>query len=113
MSEKNTIPLTLALSPAGHLYIKKDDDIQETVTFATAQQLEELFSADYARGLLYLSINKFTEPLPPSFTFWQHFSHIFMETVCQGAPADGVSGPIEAPYPSFAKLNELTSRMST
>ena len=55
-----------------------------------AVTLEDLFAKDMISGLLGLGIRPFTDPLPASFVYWQHFSRLFVTTMCR-LPKDGLS----------------------
>ncbi len=84
-------PLSLSLSPLGHLYLLCDAETQEFVPSETLQKIQDLFAEGSSLGLLRLGITPFSVSLPPSLAFWQKFSKLFMTRVCKGAGAETFS----------------------
>ncbi len=81
--QNETVSLSLALSPAGHLYLYTDEQNQETLPASIAEKIHSFFSIDGARGLLRLGLSHFSEPLPLSFSFWKKFTQIFIAETCK------------------------------
>ncbi len=76
-----SIPLSLSLSPTGHLYLYSDPENEETVLLHVAEKIKDSFAIGSATGLLRLGVVDFGVPLPPSFTYWQTFSKLFVTEV--------------------------------
>lgn len=81
--KNSTTNITLALSPQGHLYLDISNNAQEILPFDDAEKITTFFAASYAVGLLRLGLVNFSNPLPPSFAFWQQFSQQFIAEVCK------------------------------
>jgi len=103
--------LSLALSPAGHLYLYSDTASQEPLPATLADKITALFSspptAD-AKGILHLGFTHFNVPLPPTFTFWQQFSRLFVTEICKlaGLP-DTSNDPLSHLDPPLADFDRL------
>ena len=89
-TEKLFIPLNLALSPTGHLYLQQQAD-QEGFPSQEANKVRAFFSEGYAIGLLRLGLTNFNFSLPADFAFWQSFSQIFIAQACQLSNLDSKS----------------------
>ena len=81
--QNNRTPLTLALSPAGHLYLDTRLNAQEFLPLAIAKKIQLLFKENSVAGLLHLGIRDFSLTLPPSFSFWQKFARRFVTEACK------------------------------
>src|SRR5690348_2222826 len=79
----DNISLSLSLSPIGHLYLQIDIDTDETLSPSIAEKINSFFSVSEPIGLLRLGLSNFGIPLPPSFTFWQQFSKLFITETCK------------------------------
>jgi hypothetical protein len=77
------VPLTLSFSPTGHLYLYSDSENTETLSKSQAEKIEAFFSVSESVGLLRLGLTHFSELLPPSFSFWQQFSKLFVTELCK------------------------------
>jgi len=82
------IPLSLCLSPTGHLYLCNDAELSERISTAISEKIHSFFSVGKSVGLLRLGLTNFEETLPASFTFWQQFSKIFVTEICKHADTD-------------------------
>jgi len=74
----------LSLSPERHVYLNRDMQSSEELSFREFAKIEELFAGGSATGLLYLGLSDFKVPLPPSFLFWQTFSREFITRLLRG-----------------------------
>lgn len=81
-------PLTLSLTPSGHLYLDSDSEASETVSPATLEKIHSFFSISEMVGLLRLGLTQFEHTLPPSFSFWQRFSQLFITELCKQVNSD-------------------------
>jgi hypothetical protein len=79
---------TLALSPAGHLFVEPDDQAEPRLSPAAAAHLAEAFGASGARGLELLASELLHEPLPPSFVFWRGLAQRFFTALCHAPPSE-------------------------
>lgn len=66
---RDFIPLSLSLSPAGALYLYTDSEILETLPTTIAEKIDAFFSLGSAVGLLRLGLTDFNVPLSSSFSF--------------------------------------------
>jgi len=71
------IPLSLSLSPTGHIYLYTGSEAEEMVSPSVAEKIQSFFSVNASVGLLRLGLTHFNDSLPPSFSFWQQFSQLF------------------------------------
>lgn len=83
-------PFSLALSPAGHVYIHKDAETQEILPAELAGKIQELLESGSdigvsVQGLLRFAITNYTQPLPPSLSFWQRLGQVFVHGARQAA----------------------------
>lgn len=79
----STVPLSLALSPTGHLHLYSDPENQETVSNVASHKIHDFFATDDRIALLRLGLTHFDTPLPPSVSFWQQFAQIFVTALCK------------------------------
>lgn len=86
-----SIPLSLSLSPLGHLYFYKDLENSEMISPGIAEKIQSFFSVNESMGLLRLGLTQFNDPLPPSFAFWQRFSQLFITEICKHVDSDAKS----------------------
>ncbi len=107
-SEKvDGIPLSLSLSPIGHLYLQSNS-IDETLLQSIAEKINSFFSVSEQVGLLRLGLSNFGITLPPSFTFWQQFSKIFITEICKNSGYDLQSGIQDISFPEDDINNLIT-----
>ncbi len=76
-----SIPLSLSLSPTGHLYLYSDPENEETIFSSSADKIKDSFAIGSAVGLLHLGVMDFGGGLPPSLAYWQEFSKLFVTEV--------------------------------
>lgn len=100
------VPLSLALSPAGHLTLGSDPS--EKISIKIAEKIQDFFSLNDAVGLLRLGLTNFNETLPASFSFWRTFTQLFITEICKHHDANEKSSlpPIELPT---HEINQLIS----
>ena len=82
------ITFSLALSPAGHVYIYQDQDTQDVLPADLAAKIQERLESGSdlgvsAIGLLRFSITNYQRTLPPSLAFWQRFGQLFVHEARQ------------------------------
>ena len=78
-----TTNFTIALSPAGHLYLETSVQAGELATKETVQKIQEFWQDDYAVGLLRLGLIALPAEVTPSISFWQEFSREFIAQICR------------------------------
>ena len=111
-----TLPLTLALSPSGTLYLYPQEG-EECVPFLLRDKIYPLFPMEFSWqgvkvgqkpdiGLLRLGTMNFHEPLHASFLFWQTFAQLFIGEVCKASGA--YEGLIDSSFQVFPPKDELT-----
>src|SRR3990167_6786253 len=99
ISQDSNDPLSLALSPTGHLYLYTDAENSETVLKTIADNLQSFFSVNDTVGLLRLGLTHFDVPLPTSFNFWQQFAQLFITEVCKQVDGDNTSNTAHIALP--------------
>ncbi len=106
--QDNTIPLTLALSPAGHLYLDTGLNAQEFLPLTIAKKIQSLFEESSFTGLLHLGIRNFAATLPPSFLFWQKLARQLVTEACKQYETSKYQNTITVP--SLQEKQELISQ---
>jgi superfamily II DNA or RNA helicase len=104
--EINDIPLSLCLSPSGHLYLYTDVEVSETIPKSMGDKIHSFFAISESVALLRLGLTHFDVSLPPSFSFWQQFSQIFITEVCK-LENNGEKSTITHIVFPLAEMNEL------
>jgi len=104
-------PLSLSLSPTGHLYLYSDPENEEAVLLHVAEKIKDSFAIGSAIGLLRLGVMDFASTLPPSLAYWQAFSKFFVTEVSKLARIDTFS-PEDALHlsPPLAELESHLER---
>jgi len=93
------IPLSLSLSPIGHLYLHVESGMEETLPQSIAEKINSFFSVSESVGLLRLGLSHFEISLPLSFKFWQQFSKLFITETCKAAGSTSQSAILDIPFP--------------
>src|SRR5476651_2367681 len=91
INAQRSLPLSLSISPAGHLYLYSDPQCEELIPAQAAEKIQSFFSGGSAIGLLRLGITNFGNSLPLSLNFWQQFTKLFMTEVCKIAGEEKLS----------------------
>jgi len=104
-----SIPLSLSLSPSGHLYLYEDLETSEMISSSIAKKIQSFFSINESIGLLRLGLTHFNDSLPSSFTFWQQFSQLFITTICKNVNSDEKSTIFSSVVPG-EEINALISQ---
>jgi SNF2 family DNA or RNA helicase len=99
-------PLSLSLSPIGHLYLYVGSGTDETLPQFIAEKINSFFSVNESVGLLRLGLSNFGISLPPSFTFWQQFSKLFITETCKTDKLVLQSAILDIPFPED-EINNL------
>lgn len=89
----------LCLSSEGIIYASKQ------ATLGISKKLKGLFEIDDALGVLYLGLDNVEVYETPSVSFWQKFSHLFLNTLCQSVNHESVEHKL--PVPEQGILKEL------
>lgn len=106
---KSTYYISIAISPAGHLYLATDNNVQETLDESTVQKIHELWQNGCASGLLHLGLISLPTELTPSLTFWRQFSQTFITEVCRHSDFLATSTKT-VPIPDQEELNLILSQ---
>lgn len=101
-------PLTLTLSASGQLHLDTRSTAQESLPEKIADKIHAFFADNSAIGLLRLGLVNFGITLPPSFTFWQHFSQLFITEICKHA--SNPEAEITTSIPSETELQQLVNQ---
>jgi len=102
------VPLSLSLSPLGHLFLYVDLDTPETLPKTIAKKIGSFFSISESVGLLRLGLSHFSE-LPPSFSFWQQFAQLFVTEIFKHVDPNEKSPHISIAFP-VDKINRLIEK---
>ena len=99
---------TLALSPAGHLFVEPDDQAEPKLGDAAGARLSKAFAVSTASGLETLASEFLHEPLPPPFVFWRGFAQRLFTALCHNPNLDNasniaISKPPEADLAALAE----------
>lgn len=105
IEQTNNTPLSLSLSPIGHLYLHIDSEADETLPPSIAEKINSFFSVNEHVGLLRLGLSNLGS-LPPSFTFWQQFSKLFITEICKTTDSTLQHATLDAPFPAD-EINNL------
>lgn len=111
-------PLTLRLTPHGHLALDVADDAPE-VERSTADRLVTAFARGTGHGLLHLGVAEVGSVLPPVFAFWRELGAQFVTALCTrpaddqklelpAAPADPELATVVAASPLMAGAEYIT-----
>jgi len=85
------VSYALAVSPAGHLFVEPDDQVEPKLSPAAVARFNESFAFSTARGLETLVSEFLHEPLPPPFVFWRGFAQRFFTALCHNPNLDNAS----------------------
>ncbi len=77
-SSLNKKPISLILSPLGHLKLEVNEENQEFLTPALVDKVNSFFETSYAVGILRLAAASFPVSTAPSLAFWQSFGQLFL-----------------------------------
>ncbi len=88
------MPLTLQLTPHGHLLIA-DDDAAMPVAPEVGTRLREAFAQGDGHGLLQLGAEEVETALPAAFAYWRDLAARFVTAAC-GRPDSGGSAAARA-----------------
>jgi SNF2 family DNA or RNA helicase len=83
ITRDSLVPLSVALSPSGHLHLYRDPNNQETIPKNLADKIDSFFHLGDSIGLLRLGLVNFNALLPTSLSFWQQLAQIFISEVCK------------------------------
>jgi SNF2 family DNA or RNA helicase len=97
---------TLALSPAGHLFVEPDEQAEPKLSQTAGSRLSEGFAISPARGLEMLASGFLDEALPPPFVFWRGVAQRFFTALCHQPNLENVS-TITIPKPSEGDWSAL------
>ena len=89
------MPLTLHLTPTGHLTAALED-AAPPIDLAVAARLSDAFAKGAGPGLLQLGASEVTTPLPAVIAFWRAFAARYVTAVCH-APDDAAQAAVEPP----------------
>lgn len=91
--------LTLALSPAGNVYLTNVSESQQGFSKENSEKIQALFNLEHGISLLRLGLINFTSGLPSSIVFWRSFAQRFIVQACR------ISAPV--PLPRVTELQEI------
>lgn len=104
---EDCINLSLALRPSGTIHIDSSNTSQELLPSVTAKAIQEQFAKSSWLGLLYLGVANFSDTLPPSFAFWQRFSHLFITHICRLSGSISTFDSFNIPVPKTEELQDI------
>jgi hypothetical protein len=74
MTLSGTMSVSMAFSPAGHLFVEPDAAVEPKLSQEAAARLTEAFADSTSHGLELLVSEFLREQLPPAFVFWRGFA---------------------------------------
>ena len=101
------VSLSLAFSPGGQVYVDRHPENNEFLDAQQADRIHALFEGDATTGLLFLGIQNVNSNLPASISFWQKFSHHFINKLYIASIAEQLDQDIKVPYPSIQELEDM------
>src|SRR6185295_20288089 len=94
---------------SGHLYLYEDLESSEVISSTIAEKIQSFFYVNESISLLRLGLTHFNDPLPPSFSFWQRFSQLFITEICKNIDSDEKSVVPHIVLP-LEEMNSLVSQ---
>jgi hypothetical protein len=110
----DSVSLTLALSPHGHLVLAHEEGAASPVAAASldaalARRLRDAFGRGPGHGLLQLGADEAGTGLPPVYSFWREFGARYVTALCTQpdveAPAGVLREALRVPPPSEQELS--------
>lgn len=101
-----TSSLSLALSPEGRVHIDLHPNDSALLDPLKADKIQSIFANDHITGLLHLGLQNIDPPLPPSITFWQRFSRLFINKLL-ATTTEGENHSLKVSYPSIQELEDF------
>jgi superfamily II DNA or RNA helicase len=77
-----TDPITIALTPAGHLLLRSAEAGEPSPEPAVARRIRAAFERGQGAGLLHMGATEARTPLPPAFGFWRDLGRSFVAALC-------------------------------
>jgi len=94
---------SLALSPAGHVFIEPDEQAEPKLSPAAVAVLQAAFGMSSARGLEALAGAFLNDILPLTFVFWRGLARTFITVLCHNSNLENLS-ELAIPKPSESDL---------
>ncbi len=85
------MPIALALSPGGRLYIEPEEHDDSGLNAEVARRLAAAFAGSSAQGLELLAGDLLHEALPPSLVFWRGLAQRFFTALCHHSQAEDLA----------------------
>ncbi len=101
--------ISLALSPAGRLHVRTEDEEAPPLAAGVAERIDRAFRGEAGDGLFHLAASEVATLLPPVLAFWRDFGHLFMERLCALPDLDDRRGALHVPAPA----DELSARAAS
>src|SRR5437660_1241198 len=114
-------PLTLTITPSGHLRLEDAPERQPAVSEATATALKRAFAESSVDGLLALATDELDRDLPVELVFWRGIARELFQRICHlgesavnqwasvKEPAEAELGQLVAAAPPMRGLEYLTA----
>jgi non-specific serine/threonine protein kinase len=77
-----TDPIAIALTPAGHVVLRRAEPGEAAPGEPAARRIRAAFERGHGEGLLHLGAAEAGTELPPSFAFWRDFGRAFVAALC-------------------------------
>ncbi len=100
-------PLTLVLTPAGHLLLRPAEPA-DALPEPAARRIAAAFARGHGPGLLHLGTSETRTALPPSAAFWRDLGHAFVAALCS-VPGLAAERERAEPAPRPGELERLAS----
>jgi non-specific serine/threonine protein kinase len=100
----DSVSLTLALSPHGHLVLAHEEGAP-SLDAALARRLRDAFDRGPGHGLLQLGADEAGTALPPVYSYWREFGARYVTSLCTQPDVEAPSQKLRVPHPAEDELS--------
>jgi len=103
----DSVSLTLALSPHGHLVLAHEEGVP-SLEAGLARRLRDAFERGPGHGLLQLGADEAGTALPPVYSYWREFGGRYVTALCTQPDVDAPPQKLRVPAPAEQELSWMT-----
>ena len=100
----DSVSLTLALSPHGHLVLAHEEGAP-SLDAALARRLRDAFERGPGHGLLQLGADEAGTALPPVYSYWREFGARYVTALCTQPDVEAPAQKLRVPHPAGDELS--------
>ena len=100
----DSVSLTLALSPHGHLILAHEEGAP-SLEPGLARRLRDAFGRGPGHGLLQLGADEAGTGLPPVFSYWREFGARYVTALCTQPDVEAPPQKLRVPHPAEEELS--------